>query len=396
MFEKLNIIEKDAILGIMTLFNADPSSKKVNLSIGVYQDETGNTPVMSSVRKAEAKLITNQLTKAYVGIAGQVKFNQEMERLVFGPDHDVIKSNRVATVQTPGGSGGLSVAAHVINRAKAGSTVWASDPTWPNHIPLLSTAGLVIQTYPYYDRANHGIKFNDMLNQLSEAKKDDVLLLHGCCHNPCGADLDPSQWNQVADLCLERDLVPLVDLAYLGLGDSLEEDAIGVRILADKLPELMVVISCSKNLGLYKERVGAILIVSSNSSDKEKAFSNLTSVARSIYSMPPDHGAAIALEVLTDPALREEWKKELNEVRDRIKNVRHLLASKLNINQKNINFSFIENEKGMFSFLGLKKEQVILLREKFNIYMVESSRINIAGINASNLDYLTESIRRVI
>jgi len=396
VFEKLNTIESDAILGIMTLYNDDNAANKINLSIGVYQDEGGITPVMSSVKKAETKLIKNQLTKTYVGIAGQLKFNQAIETLVLGADHEVIKSQRIATIQTPGGSGGLSVAAHVIQRAKAGAIVWASDPTWPNHIPLLSTAGLALKTYPYYDRQSHSIKFDEMLSCLNEANQGDIVLLHGCCHNPCGADLNEAQWSQIADLCLERDFIPLIDLAYLGLGDGLEQDAIGIKVLANKLPELILVVSCSKNLGLYKERVGTTSIISSCLGDKEKAFSNLTNVARSIYSMPPDHGAAIALEVLSNTDLTLEWKKELSEVRERIKNIRYLLSSSLNSVQSNIDFSFIENEKGMFSFLGLSKDQVIELREKYHIYLVESSRVNITGINSKNLDYLIESIARVL
>jgi aspartate aminotransferase len=395
LFENLKQIEKDAIIGIMALFREDQSEDKVDLSVGVYQDDTGVTPIMSAIKKAESELLEQEKTKSYVGIAGLPKFNDAISELVFGSFYHK-ESNRIATIQTPGGSGGLCVAGHLINRGKQGATVWASTPTWPNHIPLLSTSGLTIKSYDYYDRENNEINFSRMMSSLDSSAPGDVLLLHGCCHNPCGADLNMDQWQSVLELINKKGLLPLVDLAYLGLGDGVDEDASGLRLLANNCKEMIVVTSCSKNLGLYKERVGAVSAISANAGESERTLSNLANIARSIYSMPPDHGAALAAKVLTDTQLRENWLEELAQLRNRIKQVRTELSDGLNTRQNKIDFSFIKKEKGMFSFLGISRDHVIELRERFHIYMVESSRINIAGINQKNISYIIESICHVI
>ena len=395
MFENLKQIEKDAIIGIMALFREDQSEDKVDLSVGVYQDDTGVTPIMSAIKKAESELLEQEKTKSYVGIAGLPKFNDAISELVFGSFYHK-ERNRIATIQTPGGSGGLCVAGHLINRGKQGATVWASTPTWPNHIPLLSTSGLTIKSYDYYDRENNEINFSRMMSSLDSSAPGDVLLLHGCCHNPCGADLNMEQWQSVLELINKKGLLPLVDLAYLGLGDGVDEDASGLRLLANNCKEMIVVTSCSKNLGLYKERVGAVSAISANAGESERTLSNLANIARSIYSMPPDHGAALAAKVLTDTQLRENWLEELAQLRNRIKQVRTELSDGLNTRQNKIDFSFIKKEKGMFSFLGISRDHVIELRERFHIYMVESSRINIAGINQKNISYIIESICHVI
>jgi aspartate aminotransferase len=395
LFENLKQIEKDAIIGIMALFREDQSEDKVDLSVGVYQDDTGVTPIMSAIKKAESELLEQEKTKSYVGIAGLPKFNDAISELVFGSFYHK-ERNRIATIQTPGGSGGLCVAGHLINRGKQGATVWASTPTWPNHIPLLSTSGLTIKSYDYYDRENNEINFSRMMSSLDSSAPGDVLLLHGCCHNPCGADLNMEQWQSVLELINKKGLLPLVDLAYLGLGDGVDEDASGLRLLANNCKEMIVVTSCSKNLGLYKERVGAVSAISANAGESERTLSNLANIARSIYSMPPDHGAALAAKVLTDTQLRENWLEELAQLRNRIKQVRTELSDGLNTRQNKIDFSFIKKEKGMFSFLGISRDHVIELRERFHIYMVESSRINIAGINQKNISYIIESICHVI
>jgi len=309
LFENLKQIEKDAIIGIMALFREDQSEDKVDLSVGVYQDDTGVTPIMSAIKKAESELLEQEKTKSYVGIAGLPKFNDAISELVFGSFYHK-ERNRIATIQTPGGSGGLCVAGHLINRGKQGATVWASTPTWPNHIPLLSTSGLTIKSYDYYDRENNEINFSRMMGSLDSSAPGDVLLLHGCCHNPCGADLNMEQWQSVLELINKKGLLPLVDLAYLGLGDGVDEDASGLRLLANNCKEMIVVTSCSKNLGLYKERVGAVSAISANAGESERTLSNLANIARSIYSMPPDHGAALAAKVLTDTQLRENWLEE--------------------------------------------------------------------------------------
>jgi len=379
----------------MALFREDQSEDKVDLSVGVYQDDTGVTPIMSAIKKAESELLEQEKTKSYVGIAGLPKFNDAISELVFGSFYHK-ERNRIATIQTPGGSGGLCVAGHLINRGKQGATVWASTPTWPNHIPLLSTSGLTIKSYDYYDRENNEINFSRMMSSLDSSAPGDVLLLHGCCHNPCGADLNMEQWQSVLELINKKGLLPLVDLAYLGLGDGVDEDASGLRLLANNCKEMIVVTSCSKNLGLYKERVGAVSAISANAGESERTLSNLANIARSIYSMPPDHGAALAAKVLTDTQLRENWLEELAQLRNRIKQVRTELSDGLNTRQNKIDFSFIKKEKGMFSFLGISRDHVIELRERFHIYMVESSRINIAGINQKNISYIIESICHVI
>lgn len=396
MFETLKPLPPDAILGIMTLFRADPNPGKIDLSVGVYQDEQGRTPVLPSVKKAEQAILAAQDSKTYVSIAGNAAFNKGIEEVLYGKDHPALKAGRVATVQTPGGSGGLSVAGHLVARAKPNARIYVSDPSWPNHQPLLKVSGLTLDTYPYYDYAKHRVDFEPMMAKLEKASAGELVLIHGCCHNPCGADLNKEQWQELTKLCERRGLVPFVDLAYQGLAEGLDEDAYGVRLMAERLPEVVVVSSSSKNLGLYRERVGAASVVSANPEASKLALANLANVARGIYSMPPDHGAAIVGHILNNAELRAQWIKELAEMRARINGLRTLLVSKLKARKTSMDFSFIEQERGMFSFLGITKEQVIRLREEFHIYMVESSRVNIAGINNSNVDRIADSIAAVL
>jgi aspartate aminotransferase len=396
VFETLQQLPPDAILGIMTLFRADPHPGKIDLSVGVYQDEEGHTPILESVKRAERALIDAQDSKTYVAIAGNAAFNRGMEELLYGADHPALKDGRVATVQTPGGSGGLSVAGHLIGRAKPNARVWLSDPSWPNHLPLLKVAGLALDHYPYYDFAKHRVSFEAMVAKLETVPAGDLVLIHGCCHNPCGADLSKEQWDALATLCERRGIVPFIDFAYQGLAEGLEEDAYGARLMAGRLPEVVVVTSCSKNLGLYRERVGAASFVSRDAQSAKLALANASNVARGLYSMPPDHGAAIAARILTDAALRKLWTQELAEMRRRLNGLRQLLVDKLAARRTPIDFSFIAKERGLFSFLGITKEQVIKLREQFHVYMIESSRINIAGINHRNADYVADSIAAVL
>jgi aspartate aminotransferase len=395
VFETLKPLPPDAIIGIMALFRADPAPDKVDLSVGVYQDETGHTPVLECVKRAERELLEAEDTKTYVAIAGNADFNRGMEALLLGADHPASRDGRVATVQAPGGSGAISVVGHLIQRARPGSKVYLSDPSWPNHLPLLSLAGLALEHYPYYDRDRHELDFDAMSAALEKAAAGDVVLVHGCCHNPCGADLSSEQWTALADLCARRGLVPFVDLAYQGLSESLDADAHGVRLMAERLPEMVVVASCSKNLGLYRERVGTAMVISENAEQAKAVFSNLSNVARGIYSMPPDHGAAIVARILHDQSLCELWVRELDAMRERINTLRRLLVEKL-AERTSRDFSFIARERGMFSFLGISKQQVVALRERFNVYMVESSRVNIAGINTANVDYVADSIAAVL
>jgi aspartate aminotransferase len=396
VFETLKPLPADAILGIMALFRADTTPGKIDLSVGVYQDEQGRTPVLRSVKRAEQAVLAAQDSKTYVAIAGNAGFNEGVEELLYGGDHPARKAGRIATVQTPGGSGGLSVAGHLLARAKPGVRVYLSDPSWPNHQPLLKLAGLTLESYPYYDRAKHRVDFDAMSARLDEASAGELVLIHGCCHNPCGADLSKEQWEALTQLCERRGLVPFIDLAYQGLAEGLDEDAFGVRLMAARLPEVVVVASCSKNLGLYRERVGSASFVTATPEQAKLALANASNVARGLYSMPPDHGAAIVSYILHDPALRAEWVAELAEMRNRLNGLRRLLVDRLAARKTPIDFSFIAKERGMFSFLGITREQVVRLRDEFHIYMVESSRINIAGVNHGNVDRIADAIAAVL
>jgi aspartate aminotransferase len=290
----------------------------------------------------------------------------------------------------------LSIAAHLILRAQPDARVWLSDPSWPNHLPLLRLAGLKLEQYPYYDYENHRIDFDAMLKAVEKLDAGELVLLHGCCHNPSGADLSREQWQTLAELFERLGIVPFIDIAYQGLSQGLDEDAFGVRLMAERLPEVVVVASCSKNLGLYRERVGAVSVVSRNAATAKLALSNASNVARGIYSMPPDHGAAIVAAVLHDDALRALWIEELGEMRNRLNDLRRLLVDKLVERHSPSDFSFIAQERGMFSFLGISREQVVRLREEFHVYMVESSRINVAGVNRSNADTVAGAIVAVL
>jgi aspartate aminotransferase len=396
VLETLKPLPPDAILGIMTLFRADPHPGKIDLSVGVYQDDRGHTPILASVKRAEKALLDVQDTKTYVAIAGNAGFNKGVEDLIYGTNHPVLKSGRVCTVQTPGGSGGLSVAGHLLARAKPNAKIYLSDPSWPNHLPLLKTAGLTLDTYPYYDFKKHRVDFEAMVKKLETIPAGEIVLIHGCCHNPCGADLSKDQWQTLTALLEKRGIVPFIDFAYQGLAEGLEDDAYGARLMAERLPELVVVTSCSKNLGLYRERVGAASFVSATAEQGKLSLANAANVARGLYSMPPDHGAAIVGKILHDKELKALWVKELEEMRVRLNGLRKLLVDKLAARKTPMDFSFIAKQRGLFSFLGISKEQVIRLRDEFHVYMIESSRINIAGINPANVDYVADSIAAVL
>ena len=396
MFDSLQALPPDPILALTPAYRADPNPDKIDLGAGVYKDEYGNTPVMRAVKKAEQILLAEQDSKAYVGPVGAVGFNEVMASLAFGPGLVRSLGERRATLQTPGGCGGLRLAAEFIAQANPDATVWASDPTWPNHVPLLSAAGLKISSYPYYDFDSHTVRFEAMMDCLSAATAGDVVLLHGCCHNPCGADLNREQWIELRDLALRNGFAVLIDMAYQGLGDGLEEDVFGVRALAESLPELLLVSSCSKNFGLYRERTGALSVICNSGPVAKAAASRLAATARANYSMPPDHGAAIVQTIMDDAALRAEWELELAEARDRINSLRAALVKELRAAGVERDFSFIEREKGMFSFLGVSPEQAQTLVKDYSIYLVKSGRINIAGINQANIGYLAGSLAALL
>lgn len=392
MFQQLSRLSSDSILGLMAKYRADPSTQKVDLGVGVYRDLSGNTPVLDAVRRAEKEVLASQTTKSYVAAAGREEFNTLVEELVLGPQHPARADRRVRTIQTPGGCGALRVGAELIRAATPTATVHMSDPTWGNHAPLLGSSGLKLARYPYYDTAAHTVRFDAMLQQLERAPAGDVVLIHACCHNPTGADLLPAQWEALAELIQRRGLFPFLDLAYQGFGASLEADAASLRMVAQRLPEALIAISYSKNLGLYRERVGALISVSENAERADAVQSHVLQIARSIYSMPPDHGAAIAARIFADANLRRDWIVELDAMRGRLQEMRTLLASSLRDATGGGEFDFISSQRGMFSLLGVTPQVVERLREKHHIYMTNDSRMNLAGIMPHNARYVAEAV----
>ncbi len=407
MFEQLQPLASDPILGLSIAYLQDTNPNKVDLGVGVYKNEAGITPVLSSITQAQAILHQEEQTKAYQGPAGDALFNQTIQTLIFGAELEARVGERLRTLQAPGGCGALRLAAELFKVSAAAQgktsaaahrnteapTIWVSTPTWANHIPLLGGAGLTIREYPYYDAATQSVNFDAMAETLQQVPAGDIVLLHGCCHNPCGADLNTEQWQQVAAIAVDRGFVPFIDLAYQGFGDGLDEDVYGVRLLADTVPEMLVASSCSKNFGLYRERTGALSVLGSNAESTYNAFTQMQSIARGIWSMPPAHGAALVAKVLSDDVLRGQWQGEVAEMRVRIATLRGQLAAALNDAG---DFSFIPRQRGMFSFLGLSEAQVEALKNEYSVYMVGSSRINIAGISQNNLEYLAASIKAVL
>ncbi|AMX02385.1 amino acid aminotransferase [Microbulbifer thermotolerans] len=396
MFEQLNSLPPDPILGLLASYRADENPNKIDLGVGVYKDEAGHTPVLQAVKEAETRLLQSEETKAYIGPAGTPGFNAAMQELILGADHPVLRAGRVRSAQTPGGCGALRVLAEFVNRAKAGATIWVSDPTWANHVPLLGNAGLKIETYPYYDRASSSLQFDRMVETLKLVGEGDLVLLHACCHNPCGADLSREQWQVIAEMAQKQGFTPFIDMAYQGFGDSLDDDAWGLRLMAESVPEMLVAASCSKNFGLYRERVGLAMAIYNNGSDADKGQSQMLNVVRGNYSMPPSHGAAIVESILTDAGLKANWMEELAEMRERINGLRAGLVENLAAAGASGDFSFIQRQKGMFSFLGITPEQVQRLQTEYSIYMVDSSRISIAGLSQHNMDYFCKAVASIL
>jgi aspartate aminotransferase len=396
MFENLKALPPDAILGLSTAYKADDNPSKVDLGAGVYKTDSGHTPILSCVAKAARLHAEREDSKTYLSPLGNPGFNKHILELVLGADHSVLRDQRAHAIQAPGGSGALSVDAGFIKRANPEATIWVSTPTWANHIPLLGSSGLNIKEYPYYNYQSHSIDFDAMMACLKQVTKGDLVLLHGCCHNPCGADLDHDQWRAIADLAVANGFTPFVDFAYQGFGEGPEEDAFGVRLLADMVPEMIVASSCSKNFGLYRERTGAAILVAASKSEADICHSQMSSVVRSNYSMPPNYGAALVDIVLSEPELTTEWRGEVAEMRERIARLRGQLVEGLANAGVNTDFSFIARENGMFSFLGVTPDQVKRLVSEYSIYMVGSSRISVAGLNPGNLDYVCASIAEVL
>ena len=394
LFQQLKQLSPDTILEVMAKFRADPAASKVDLGVGVYRDLSGNTPVLSSVRRAEREILAAQTTKSYVAAAGREEFNSAVEELVLGAAHVARRDLRARTLQTPGGCGALRVGAELIRAASPGVTVHISDPTWGNHTPLLGSSGLRLERYPYYDAAAHRLRFDAMMEHLERAAEGDVVLIHACCHNPTGADLDPAQWRGLAQLLQRRRLFPFLDMAYQGFAIDLDADAAGVRLVTELLPEALVAASFSKNLGLYRERVGALIAIGENRARADAVMSHMLQIARSIYSMPPDHGAAIAARIFADPTLKQEWLLELAAMRTRISDMRGLLSRQLRAVIGDGTFDFIGTQHGMFSLLGVSPETVARLRDEHHIHMTPDSRMNLAGIMPHNAAYVAGAVAR--
>ena len=393
MFEALPEPKPDAILSLMTAFRADTRTEKMDLGVGIYKDSAGKTPVMRAIKSAEGRLLETQDTKAYVSPTGSAPFCAAMIEQVFGKDAD---TSRLRAVQSVGGSGALRILADLLKEGRPDAQIWISDPSWPNHVPLMKAAGYDLQSYPYYDAATGKVRIEDMLSALGKAKSGDIVLLHGCCHNPTGADLSLDEWNRIIDLLLEKDLFPFVDLAYQGFGDGLEEDAAAVRLLASRVPEMVVAASCSKNLGLYRERVGAAMLLGKSEEEATRAHARLGSVVRANYSMPPDHGANTTEIVMSDESLNSDWREELETMRQRMVGLRQAFAEALRKRSNSERFDYIASQKGMFSRLPLNTEQIDALRNDYAIYIVGDGRINVAGLPEEGLDTLADAICTVL
>ena len=396
MLEILQPLPEDPLLGVMAAFRRDTDPRKVDLGVGVYKTEAGDTPIPAAITAAMERSAASQKTKVYVGQGGNERFNRAMLEIAFGADHAAVKDGRAAALQVPGGSGALRLGAELVNVARPGATLHVSIPTWANHVPLLSNAGLKIATYPYFDRATGGVDAAAMLAHLETLPAGDLVLLHGCCHNPTGADLSRAEWDAVAEVLARRGLVPFVDIAYQGLGDGLEADAYGVRLMAERLPEVIVAVSCSKNFGLYRERTGATFVISPTAERTGNAMGQLRKIARGMYSMPPDHGAELVALVWEDAALRQQWMDELEAMRVRVEELRGLLVSGLKALRPDVDYSFVQRQKGMFSLLPLNTTQIQRLRDEHHIYMPGDGRINVAGISRRNVEYVAQSLAAVI
>ena len=396
MFEIIKSAQPDPILGLTEKFSLDNRLNKINLSVGVYQDSQGKTSTFDTVRKAEELLLQNDSSKSYKPIIGDEEFGLLVKDLVLGKIITSERKNTAKSIHTPGGTGALRVVMDYFSKFHQNSVFWISKPSWPNHKQIINATNLNFNEYSYFNFENNQLNFNGMINDLSNVESGDVVLLHGCCHNPTGIDLNESQWETISDLLLDRKAIPLIDFAYQGFGDGLNEDSEGLRKIVQKNPESIVCSSFSKNFGVYSERVGALTILGSDNLLLENVLSQMKVCIRSNYSNPPSHGGDIVKLILSDTNMRKEWEKELNQIRDRMKKMRNDLVQKLQELGSKKDFSFIKSQKGMFSISGLDKKQVKELREKYAIYIVNSGRINIAGINSNNIDRLSESIVSII
>ncbi len=397
MFESLEERPTDAIMALMALAKADTNPNKIDLGVGVYKSDDGATPIMRAVKQAEGLYLTEEATKSYVSTIGNADFRKTMLDLIFGADYPALREDRIASAQSTGGSGALRLGAELIKSSGKEPSVWVPTPTWANHEPLIGSAGLQIKSYPYYNRETLGVDFEDMLDHLRQnAKPGDAVVLHGCCHNPTGADLSPDQWDRTAEFLRDNQLVPFIDLAYFGLGHGLTEDTYGLRKVGETCPEVLLAASCSKNFALYKERVGLVAAITTSADQARVVQGQFGALQRRLTSMPPDHGAALVARILDDAALRDVWLEELTEMRGRIKDLRKDLSDALRVQGAEAMAAAIIDQNGMFSTLPLSVEQVHRLRSEHSVYMTNSGRINIAGANSTNIPALADAILKVL
>lgn len=392
MLNTLKALPPDKILMLSALFREDERANKIDLGVGVYRNAEGHTPIMRAVKTAEKQLWETEDSKTYTSLPGDVGFHQVMMDLVLG---DSVDRARLSCCATPGGTGAVHNVCQTLRMANPETTVWVSSPTWGNHLTILQHLGMKTAHYDYFDPKTCAVNFEAMLKSLDAAHPGDTVLLHGCCHNPSGADLTRAQWDELAEFLLAKQVIPFVDIAYQGFGDGLQEDAYGTRVLAAQFPELIIAASCSKNFGVYRERTGIVLALSENAETAKTTQATLAHMNRQNFSFPPDHGARLVTMVLNDPSLRADWEAELSDVRSGMLTLRQKLAEALRVETRSDQFGFIADHRGMFSRLGLAKDQVLKLREDHAIYVVEDSRINVAGLNKANIPIIAQAVAQV-
>jgi aromatic-amino-acid transaminase len=396
LFAGVEMAPHDPILGVTEAFHADPNPNKVNLGVGVYTDDEGKVPVLECVRRVEHQLSETPQPRNYLPIDGLKSYDRAVQEVLFGLDSTALKEGRVVTAQALGGTGGLKIGADLIRRINPGADIWISDPSWENHRAIFEYAGYKVNTYPYYDPATHGLKFEAMMETLENLPERSVVLLHACCHNPTGVDLKEDQWERVIQVVKSRELVPFLDLAYQGFADGLDADAAAVRRFSDACATVFISSSFSKSLSLYGERVGAFSVVTQDAAEVTKVLSQVKRVIRTNYSSPPTHGGQAVATVLTTPELRTLWEEELGQMRDRIKTMRRQLVEKIRAIRADFDFSFVVEQRGMFSYSGLTREQVKRLREEYSVYAIDSGRICVAALNTRNVDYVAKAIASVL
>ena len=379
----------DKILRLMEMFRDDPRSDKIDLGVGVYRNAEGVTPVMRAVKAAERRLVETQETKAYTSLSGDPAFCKAMRDLLL---KDSVDLDRVAVAAAPGGTGAIRQGIELMRYADRAATAWVSSPTWPNHLTIAKYLGVPMREYRYFDNATRDVDFAGMIEDLKEARSGDLVLLHGCCHNPTGANMTADQWETVAEVLAGTGAIPFIDIAYQGFGDGLDEDAFGTRLLASRMPEMLIAASCSKNFGVYRERTGALVAIAPDAGSKPLVQSTLAYLNRQNFSFPPDHGARVVQMILDAPDLRADWQAELEDVRGGMLGLREQLASELRMRSNSERFDFITRHRGMFSRIGAGPEQVLELRESHGIYMVGDSRINVAGLNSATVPVLAQAI----